>query len=67
MVNQGEGDLHAEEGMSSPRRGTGTAGQAEVHHVEAVEQAEDHHAEVDDVPVLEHRPHTDSWVVDGHL
>ena len=60
-------DLHAEEVMSSHRRGTGIADQAEVHHAEAVEQAEDHHAEVDDVPVLEHRPHTDCWVVDGRL
>jgi len=65
MVIQGEVGLHAEEVMSSRRRGTGKAGQAEVHHAEAVEQAEVHHAEVDDVPALEHHLHRDSGVVDG--
>jgi len=60
-------DLHAEEVMLTLRRGTGIAGQAEVHHAEAVEQAGGHHAEVDDVPVLEHHLRKDCWVVDGHL
>jgi len=67
MVIQGEVDLHAEEVMLTRRRGTGIAGQAEVHHAEAAEQAGGHHAEVDDVPVLEHHPRRDCWVVDGHL
>ena len=58
-------DLHAEEVMSSRRRGTGIADQAEVHHAEALEQAEDHHAEVDDVLALEHHLHRDCGVVDG--
>jgi hypothetical protein len=64
-VIQGEVDLHAEEVMSSRRLGIGIAGQAEVHHAEVVEQAEDHHAGVDDVPVLEHHLRRDCWVVDG--
>ena len=51
--------------MSSHRRGIGIAGQAEVHHAEVVEQAGGHHAEVDDVPVLEHHLRKDCWVVDG--